>query len=130
MTSLSIDADISASVDLLGKTVTDLQTGIAVSNSGISGTLNNVTDYTGFSGDASLQSGHYLAIHCEVPDMTDASITVEVVNGHSGPVTLDSDGLAILRIEDNTTQSIRVAASKTGYNTVTRDLALTELTLA
>ena len=43
----------------------DLQKDIVVSNGAISGTLKYVTGYTGFSGDTSEQSGHYLCIHAE-----------------------------------------------------------------
>ena len=125
-----MDADIPASEDLFGKVVSDLQTGITVSSDSIAGTLNSISDYTGFSGDVSMQSGHYLAIHCAVPNVSGATITVEVVNGVSGPRTLDSDGLIVLRIADKDTQSIRVVASMDGCAPVTRNLALSELTLA
>jgi hypothetical protein len=127
---LSVDADVPASEDLFGKVVGDLQTGVTVSSDGISGTLKSVSDYTGFSSDVSMQSGHYLAIHCAVPDMADATITVEIVNGFSGPRTLDTDGLIVLRIADKDTQSIRVVASKEGFAPVTRTFSLSELTLA
>lgn len=125
-----MDADVPASEDLFGKVVSDLQTGVTVSSESITGTLNSISDYTGFSGDVSMQSGHYLAIHCAVPDMADATITVEIVNGFSGPRTLDADGLIVLRIADKDTQSIRVVASKEGFAPVTRNFALSELTLA
>lgn len=126
---MSIDADISTSEDLFGKTVEDLQEGLTVSNTGISGTSKYVSDYTGFSGDVSMQSGNYIVIHCAVPDVNDATITVEVVNGVSGARTLDPDGLIVLRIADKDTQSIRVVASKTGCELVTKNLSLSGLTL-
>ena len=126
---MSIDADISTSVDLLGKIVTDLQESIVVGDTAITGTLKHVTGYTGFSGDVEEQSGNYLAIHCEVPDAEEATITVEVVGGTSGPVTLDSDGIIIDRIA-NTSQKIRVVASLAGYDSYTRTFDLSGLTLA
>lgn len=103
---LTVDSNISNSVDLLGKTVDDLQTGVTIGEDSITGTLKYVDDYTGFSSDPAMQSGNYLVIHCEVNDTT--PITVEVVNGVSGPVTLDDDGIAVLRIADKDTQTIRV----------------------
>lgn len=127
---MSVDADVPASEDLFGKVVSDLQTGVTVSSESITGTLNSISDYTGFSGDVSMQSGHYLAIHCAVPNVSGATITVEVVNGVSGPRTLDPDGLIVLRIADKDTQSIRVVASMDGFAPVTRNFALSELTLA
>ena len=76
-----------------------------------------------------MQSGNYIAIHNTVPDTTGATITVEVVGGTSGPRTLDSDGIIVLRIA-NTSQKIKVVASKDGLATVTKTFSLTGLTLA
>ncbi len=126
---MSVDADIPTSLDLFGKSVTDLQTGIIVGNDSISGTLNNITGYTGFSGNVSEQSGHYLVLHCDVPDLNDEIITVEVVGGTHGPVTLDSDHVAVLRIA-NTTQSVKFTASKNGNKTYSKTYSLTNLTLS
>ncbi|MBR6102623.1 MAG: hypothetical protein IKP95_09355 [Ruminococcus sp.] len=113
---------------MLGKSVTDLQSGVQVSGDSISGTLKYVTGYTGFSGDASEQSGNYLAIHCDVASAPDAKIDVEVVGGHHGPTTLDSDRIIILKIE-STTQKVKVTASRNGDVTVERVFSLTSLTL-
>ena len=124
---MSVDADISASEDLLGKYVTDLQEDIEVSEDDIIGTLKPVTDYTGFSGDPEEQSGHYLALHCETEE-EGATITVELVGGDHGPVTLDPDGLIICRIK-STEQSIKVTASKEGYTSVTKSYSLADITL-
>lgn len=126
---MSVDADIPASVDLFGKRVTDLQSDVVVGANAITGTLNMITDYTGFSSDVELQSGHYIAIHSAVPLASSATITAEIVGGISGPVTLDSDGIIVLRVMDNTTQTIRVVASMTGYESVTKSFGLTGLTL-
>lgn len=64
----------------------------------------------------SLQSGNYLVIHADVPDTTGATITVKVTN----PVTLDADGIAVLRIADKDSQTVTVVASKEGYESVTK----------
>lgn len=116
MTGLKVDVDIDASVDLFGKTVDDLQEDINVGTNGFTGTLKYVDDYTGFSSDPELQSGNYIVIHAEVPDTDDVTISVKVTN----PVTLDEDGIAVLRIADKNSQTITVVASKEGYESVTK----------
>lgn len=113
MTGLSVDANISASVDLFGKNVEDLQSGIMIANNAITGTLLYVDDYTGFSSSARLQKGNFLAIHANAPE--GAVITVEVVGGESGPVTLDEDRIIVDRIA-STTQKIKVTVSKSGHS--------------
>lgn len=123
MTGLTVTPNVDPSVDLFGKTVTDLQDNIAIRNGAISGTLKYVADYTGFSGDASLQSGNYIAIQASVPGVDDVTITVKVTN----PVTLDEDGIAVLRIADKSSQTITVVASKDGFAPVTKVYSLSEL---
>lgn len=82
-------------------------------------------DYTGFSSKVAEQSGNYIVIHADVPDVDDATITVKVTN----PVTLDDDGIAVLKIADKNSQTITVVASKDGYDSVTKVYSLTGLTL-
>ena len=120
-TELTVNTDVSASEDLFGKTIGDLQTGVTIGEDSITGTLKFVDDYTGFHSDPAKQSGNYLVIHCEVNDST--PITVEVVNGTSGPRQLDADGIIVLRIADKDTQSVRVVAGN-----VTKTYSLTGLT--
>ncbi len=122
---MSVDANIDASVDLFGKSVTDLQSGIVIGDDAITGTLNYVDDYTGFSSDTSLQAGNFIVIHAAVPGASDATVTVQVTN----PVTLDSDGIAVLRIADKNSQTITVVASKSGYESVTKVFSLSGLTV-
>lgn len=122
--SLSVDADISDSVDLFGKTVSELQSNIVIDDDSISGTLKFVDDYTGFSGDTSLQSGNFIVIHVSVPGFeNDAVISVKVTN----PVTLDDDGIAVLRIADKNLQTITVVASVDGYDDIIKEFSLDEL---
>lgn len=125
---MSVDTGISASEDLLGKYITDLQSNIVVSDGNVRGTLKYVTEYTGFSGDPAEQSGNYLALHfATVPDAD--SITVELINGSVGhPITLDSDGICIFRISDKDTQYIEVVATKDD-RTITKTLYLQGLVL-
>lgn len=119
---LTVDTNVSASEDLFGKVIGDLQTGVTINEDSITGTLNYVTDYTGFSSDPEMQEGNYLVIHCTVTDSE--PITVEVVGGTSGPRTLDADGIIVLRIADNTTQTVRVISGS-----ITKNYSLTGLTL-
>lgn len=105
-----------------------MQSGVGVGANDISGTLNYVTGYTGFSGDSAEQSGHYLALHIDTA-VEGSTIVVELVGGVHAPVTLDSDRTIILRIK-NKFQKIKITASKEGYDTVTKTYTLSGLTLA
>ena len=57
-----------------------------------------MTGYTGFSGDPAEQEGNYLAIHFEDDDAS--SISVKVVGSEHDPVTLDPDGILVVRIRE------------------------------
>ena len=91
-----MSADISEDTDLLGKSVTDLQEDVSISEGIINGTLHYVTGYTGFSGEPEEQEGHYLAL-C-MSDEDASSISVRPLGSTADPVTLDPDGLYILHI--------------------------------
>lgn len=118
---------LSGDVDLIGKTADDLQEDVEVANGAITGTLNYVTGYTGFSGDVAEQSGNYLAL--KVTAIEGATITVELINGTVGhPVELDEDGMIVLRIANKSTQSVEVVATKDSLSEVQR-FSLTGLTL-
>lgn len=119
---MSVDASIGSSVDLFGLNVGDLQDSVVVGTNAITGTLKYVTGYTGFSSDVSLQDGNFIAIHAAA-DVSGATITVTVTN----PVTLDADGIAVLRIADKDSQTIRVVASKDGYTSAAQTFSLTGL---
>lgn len=104
-------------VEVLGKQVVALQSEVKVYENEIRGTLKYVTGYTGFSADESLQSGYFLALAFDV-NPADTTVTVEVVNGISGPVTLDEDMNCVFRISSNV-QKIKVVATK-GAKSVTK----------
>ncbi len=104
---LDVDTEIAADFDLLGKVISDLQSDIEISMGAISGTLKHVTEYTGFSGDPAEQSGNYLALH--ITNNFDKPIVVELIGGFHGPVTLDADGIIILRIA-NKEQQVKVTS--------------------
>ena len=123
MIGLSVDADISAGTDLLGKHITDLQDGVTIDSDSITGTLKHVAEYTDFSSIPSEQSGNYLALHCTT-DVDDAVVTATV----NRTATLDKDGILIARIANKDTQTVTITASKDGYETATKVYTLTGLT--
>lgn len=124
---MQVDADVPASLDLFGKTVSDLQSGVVVDGNVIKGTLKYVPDYTGFSSKEEEQSGNYLAIHAD--DANADFITVELVGGTKGPVTLDEDRVIVLRIANKDTQSVKVTSIKNDETKDVVTLSLAKLTL-
>jgi len=96
-----------------------------VGDDAITGTLKYVDDYSSaFSGDEA--SGNFIALHAEVPDVDDVTITITITN----PSTLDEDGCYVGRIADKDSQTITVVASKDGYDDVTKVYDLSGLTCA
>ena len=89
----TVDADIDTDVDLLGKTITDFQKDVKIVDGIVYGTIYYVDGFTGFSGLEEEQSGYYIVLHFE----SDNADTIKV-NG----VTLDPDGIHILRFKDIT----------------------------
>ena len=112
---------------LFGKTVDSLQENVVVGEDEITGTLKHVTGYTGFSNNVSEQEGNYLALKVD-SDSQDAVVTVELVGGTKGPVTLDEDRNIVLLIKNKDTQSIKVTVNNEG-NSSTKTYKLTGLTL-
>lgn len=91
---------------------------------GITGTLKFVDDYTGFSGNPELQEGNFLVFHAAVADVDGVTITATMDNTS----TLDSDGIAVFRVRDKSSQTLTIVASKEGYDSVTKVYSLTDLT--
>lgn len=118
--SLTVDPE-DDETELFGKEVGELQSGIYVHDDHITGTLKYVTDYTGFSGNPELQKGNFLALKFEATE--GSTTTVEVLGGHSGPVTLDEDMNIVLRIENKYSQKIKVVTTKSGIS-ITRIFGL------
>lgn len=114
--------------ELFDNYVSSLQADVTIEDDTVFGTLEYVSDYTGFSNDVNLQSGHFLALKFTT-EPEDAVTTIELVGGVSGPVTLDNDKNAVIRIEDAESQTIRIVSSMDGYTTTVRELALTGLSL-
>lgn len=123
---LSVDADIDPNVDLYGKVVSDLQSNINVADDSITGNLKFIEDYIGFPG-SDYETGHFIALHAEVPDVEDVQITVKVEDSDSE--TLGENGIVVKRITDKNLQTITVVASKTGYESVTKEYDLSGLVL-
>jgi len=102
----------------LGKLVSALQTGIAISSAGaVTGTLKWVTDYTGFSGDVTEQSGNYLALK-----FTSNADRV-TLSYRDRTVTLDSDMNAVIRVTDKTEPLTVTAYDNVASTTLTLDLS-------
>lgn len=118
---MSADADIDPDEDLLGKSVTDLQEDIAIEDGEVTGTLHYLTDYTGFSGDPELQAGNFLVLHFTGPEGAVIKATL------TGTVTLEADGILIVRIADKDTQTLTVTATVNGQ-TITETYGLSGLT--
>lgn len=105
--------------------MSELQTDVDIDEDGaVTGTLEYVTGYTGFSDDPELQEGNYLALKADFPG--GVTVTAELKNSGASKITLDEDKNFVVRISDLTTQDeLTVAASGEGYadNTVTLDLS-------
>ena len=125
LSALTIDATIGVSEDLLGKVVGDLQSSIVIGDGTISGTLKYVTGYTGFDeSHEELQSGNFIALHVSVPEVTGVTIQSTL----SYPVTLDADGIIVLRIKDKDSQKITFTATKEGHVPFSKTFTLKGLT--
>lgn len=112
----------------MGKSGSDLQENISITDGVVSGTLKYVTGYTGFSGLEAEQSGNYIAIKVTT-SLVGGTTTVELINGTLGhPVELDADMNIVLRIADPITQSIEVVTTNDG-SSKTETFTLTGLTL-
>ena len=94
-----------------GKQVSELQTGVQVEGTAITGTLNYVTGYTGFnSSQVEEQSGNYLALD---------------FGGTKGPVTLTNEDHFCVFLVKATTQSIKVTADGSSTTYTLTGLTLT-----
>ena len=112
---------------LFGVSVSDMQSGITVSDDAIEGTLKFVDggwDAGTWSEEES--KGNYIALAVEADD--GATVTVELVGGVHGPTTLDDDMNIVIRVTDEQTQTIRVISTLDGES-VTKVFDLTGLTL-
>ena len=120
---LEATVEIDADEDLFSKKVGDLQEDIEIADGEITGTLKYVTGYTDFwPSRPDRQEGNYLALYINSND--DEDIYVELINGESGPVKLDSDHIIVLRIASND-QKVKVTCGD-----MIKEYSLENLTLA
>ena len=81
---------------VLGKSVTDLQSGITVSDDAITGQLVLTNGYTGYSSNVSEQSGAYLVLQANSTN-ENAVITAEIVDATDASVKMLDNGILIAR---------------------------------
>ena len=124
---LKIDTEVAADTDLLGKVIGDLQSGVVIRGNIVSGVLNKITDYTGFSGLEAEQSGHYLVVHASVPGQNGVTISVSK-DGGTTYKALDGDGILIFRTT-SASQKLTFKAVKGGSTDFIRTYRLSGLTL-
>ena len=123
---LDVAAEDDATV-VFGKAAGTVQSGIVVNDNFIQGHLNYITGWTAYSpGDVTRQNGNYLVLKFIATE--GATTTVELVGGFDGPVTLDSDMNAVIRITDKKNQKIKVVTTLNG-DTITKVYSLTALTV-
>lgn len=116
--------------DLLGKTVTDLQSDIVIDDTNVTGTLNYVEGYTRFSSVPEEQEGNYLALTFAATkdDAPVSKITCTLSSSDKGEVELDEDKIHIIRVTDKSaTLTVKVYDSE--EVALTKDLVLSQLTL-
>ena len=127
---MHLDDSVGASDTVLGETVSDLQSNIAITQSDnggtIGGNLNYVTGFTGYSNNVSLQSGNYLVAKVIEPDIDNVTVTV---TGAGAVPSGNNDGVYVFRVTDTSTDAITITASATGYDTVTKVYSLSNLVL-
>lgn len=100
---VSAPAPNGTDLNLGGKKPEDLQKNVVLNSDGtISGYLKWVPDFDAFSSKPEEKKGNYLAMKFtnSGSDSTSASIVAEVIGPglHSGPATLDEDGLYVVRV--------------------------------
>lgn len=125
---MTVKADVPSTTDLFGKVVTDLQEDdVEVNGSNITGTLKYVDDYTGFDpSHPDLQVGNYLVVRAS----TDVEGTTIYAKLSGDFKRLDSDGILVLRVTDETKNLPLVfKATKDGYTTTVDNFNISRLTL-
>ena len=120
MTSLSIKPEDEGG-DALGKTVSELQTGVTIAGLNISGTLHKQTGFTAF--DPKNADGHFLVLHVDYPEDAEVKFTLE------GGSTKDkkfpkNDHQLVVKIKDAASQKLKLDITRDGATgSVTYDLS-------
>lgn len=124
MIRLSVEA-VNGETRCYGKTASELQDNIVISEDVISGTLNEIAGYTAFEG--SEQDGHFLALAFTFDEGT--TLKTKIIGGKHGEVDVTQDKYCVYRITDKDTQQIQLSAEKDGKSE-TKAYRLTGLSLA
>ena len=123
---LTVEPEDDATV-VFGKAAGTVQDHVVVHDNFIQGHLNYITGWSAYSpGDTERQNGNYLVLKFGATD--GATTTVELVGGFDGPVTLDSDMNAVIRITNHKTQKIKVVTTLAG-DSITKVYSLASLTV-
>ena len=109
------------------KKVHDLQYNVLMGSDFLCGKLRFVGDYTNFSSDTKLQSGHYLSLKMAATE--EAEIYTQIIGGNS-PEKQVEDGWCVYYIRDPEKQKIRVTAKKDGKVVAQKIFNLSNLVLA
>lgn len=122
-------APLSGESEQYGVTVSDLQSNIKVANGKISGLLKYV-DGTGWDAGtwgADDAAGNFFAFSVDAPE--NAVVTMQLLGGKYGAVTLDEDMTVTVRITNPEYQKIKLVSTVSGVKT-TKIYTLTGLRLA
>ena len=114
LSSYTLDVDINANTNLLGKKIGDLQKDVFIDDGKFYGKLYYVTNYTGFSGDPSEQNGYYICFHVAY----DGADYIKV-NG----VTLDEDGIHIILLKNINKENKATIEIKKSSNIYTDEIS-------
>ena len=125
LTGLAVDTTVGDTVE--GASVSDLQSSIAVGVGVVTGTLKYYTEYTGYSDDPAEQSGNYLTLHVTSTDAD--AITWELQGSGVAAQAVPAGGVIVMRVTDASRETLRLVATKTGYNQQAASYSLAGLTL-
>ena len=112
---------------LFGKSLSDIQTDVTITDGRITGTSKYISDWSAYSpGDTYFQNGHFLALYVNVANATGVTYTAKLTK----EAELDSDQIVVFFLEDRAGIPIVIKASKSGFETAVRTLDWSGLTLA
>ena len=119
-------AAMNSATELWGYTISQLQTGITVSNGAITGTLNEIT--TGSLADV-WGEGYFIALAFSTSNANTDKIFVAILPTEgAGWQKLDEDLAAVIKVTNKDTQKIYVRSTD-GVNTITQNFDLSGLVL-
>lgn len=116
---------VAGTATVLGKTVSDIQTGIMVHNNWIQGTLKYVTNWTGYSQDPAENFGNFLCLQFAPTD----GATVQVSLNGKAFKTLDSDLQYVVRITKDMKKPFITVKTTLNGEEIVEDYKLGSLTL-